>query len=193
MYIGVISMRYAKALLAYADEKGTEDTVYEEAGILADSFSRIPELRQALDNPVLPAETKLKLICEAAGGGQVSEELKRFVELVLEERREKFLQFMIMSYIDLYRKQKNISVGKITTVCPVAEEVVSRIRALVVEKTHGTVEFKTKIDPKLEGGFIFEIGTYRLDASVANQIKRVKQQFIAKSKSISVCIFWFLI
>ena len=25
MYIGVISMRYAKALLAYADEKGTED------------------------------------------------------------------------------------------------------------------------------------------------------------------------
>ena len=33
MYIGVISMRYAKALLAYADEKGTEDTVYEEAGI----------------------------------------------------------------------------------------------------------------------------------------------------------------
>ena len=107
MYIGVISMRYAKALLAYADEKGTEDIVYEEAGILADSFSRIPELRQALDNPVLPAETKLKLICEAAGGGKVSEELKRFVELVLEERREKFLQFMIMSYIDLYRKQKN--------------------------------------------------------------------------------------
>ena len=45
MYIGVISMRYAKALLAYAGEKGTEDTVYEEAGILADSFSRIPELR----------------------------------------------------------------------------------------------------------------------------------------------------
>ena len=172
MYIGVISMRYAKALLAYADEKGTEDTVYEEAGILADSFSRIPELRQALDNPVLPAETKL------------SEELKRFVELVLEERREKFLQFMIMSYIDLYRKQKNISVGKITTVCPVAEEVVNRIRALVVEKTHGTVEFKTKIDPKLEGGFIFEIGTYRLDASVANQIKRVKQQFIAKNRRI---------
>ena len=106
MYIGVISMRYAKALLAYADEKGTEDTVYEEAGILADSFSRIPELRQALDNPVLPAETKLKLICEAAGGGKVSEELKRFVELVLEERREKFLQFMIMSYIDLYRKHQ---------------------------------------------------------------------------------------
>lgn len=184
MYIGVFSIRYAKALWAYADERGVEDTVYEEAKTLADSFLQVPELRQALENPVLPMKTKLQLVCEAAGGGNASKELKRFVELVLEERREKFLQFMIMSYIDLYRKQKNISVGKITTVCPVADKEVDRIRALVVEKTHGTVEFKSRIDPKLEGGFIFEIGTYRLDASVANQIKRVKQQFIAKNRRI---------
>ncbi len=62
---------------------------------------------------------------------------------------------MIMSYIDLYRKQKNISVGKITTVfCGSGEEVVSRIRALVVEKNSWNCRVsKTKIDPKLEGGF----------------------------------------
>lgn len=184
MYIGVFSMRYAKALLAYSNENGVEDKVYEEALKLAESFLQVPQLRQALENPVLPVETKLQLVAEAAGGGNVSKELKRFVELVLTERREKFLQFMIMSYIDLYRKQKNISIGKITTVCPVSDEVINHIRALVVEKTHGTVEFKTRIDPKLEGGFIFEIGTYRLDASVANQIKRVKQQFIAKNRRI---------
>lgn len=184
MYIGVFSMRYAKALLAYSNENGVEDTVYEEARKLAESFLQVPQLRQALENPVLPVETKLQLVCEAAGGGNVSKELKRFMELVLTERREKFLQFMVMSYIDLYRKQKNISIGKITTVCPVADGVINHIRTLVVEKTHGTVEFKTRIDPKLEGGFIFEIGTYRLDASVANQIKRVKQQFIAKNRRI---------
>lgn len=183
MYIGVISMRYAKALLAYAQENGTEDKVYKEAGILANHFSKVPGLKQALDSPVLPAKTKLQLICEAAGG-VVSCELKRFVELVLEERREKFLQFMVMSYIDLYRHQKNISVGRITTVCPVAEEVVGRIRALVEKRTHGTVELHTRLDPKLEGGFVFEIESYRLDASVANQIKRVKQQFIERNRRI---------
>lgn len=184
MYIGAISMRYAKALLAYAGERGAEDAVYREAGKLADSLSNVPGFRQALDNPVLPVETKLELVCEAAGGGEVSQELKRFVELVLKERREKFLHFMMMSYIGLYRKQKNITVGRMTTVCPIADEVAGRIRALVMEKTHGTVELSTRLDPKLEGGFIFEIGTYRLDASVANQIKRVKQQFMAKNRRI---------
>lgn len=177
-------MRYAKALLAYANENKVEDAVYEEAKALGDSLSNVPGLRQALDNPVLPADTKLNLICAATGNGKISKELKRFVELVLEEQREKFLQFMIMSYIDLYRKQKNISIGKITTAYPISGDIVKRIRDLVVEQTHGTVEFKTKTDEKLEGGFIFEMDTYRLDASIANQIKRVKQQFIAKNRRI---------
>lgn len=185
MYIGVVSMRYAKALLAYANASGAEDAVYGEAKTLAENFLKVAGLREALDNPVLSDEAKKELVLEAAGGsGKVSTVLKRFVELVLAERREKFLQFMVMSYIDLYRKQKNISIGKITTVCPISDELVSRIRALVVEQTHGTVEFKTKIDTRLEGGFVFEIDTYRLDASVANQVKRVKQQFIAKNRRI---------
>ncbi len=145
---------------------------------------RVPELRRALDNPVLPGEAKVKLVCEAAAEGKASQVLIRFINLLLEERTEKFLQFMVMSFIDLYRKQRNISIGKITTVCPVTDEVIGRIRRLVEKHTHGTVEFKAKVDPKIEGGFILEIDTYRLDASVADQMKRVKLQFIDKNKRI---------
>ena len=177
MYIGVVSMRYAKALLAYADDAKVEDAVYREALLLKDSYAQVPELRQAMDNPVLAPDVKLKLVVEAAGG-------KVTKELVLKEKREKFLQFMINSYIDLYRKQKNISIGKLTTAYPVAPEVVERIRKIVVSRTKGTAEFATKVDASLEGGFIFEIGTYRLDASVASQMRRVKQQFIEKNRRI---------
>ena len=180
MYIGVVSMRYAKALLAYADDAKVEDAIYREALLLKDSYAQVPELRQAMDNPVLAFDVKLRLVVEAAGG----KELERFVQLVLKEKREKFLQFMINSYIDLYRKQKNISIGKLTTAYPVAPEVVERIRKIVVSRTKGTAEFATKVGASLEGGFIFEIGTYRLDASVASQIRRVKQQFIEKNRRI---------
>ena len=41
-------MRYAKALLAYADESGTADTVYAEAGTLADSFSKVPDRKSVV-------------------------------------------------------------------------------------------------------------------------------------------------
>ena len=103
MNTGVVSMRYAKALLAYADAQGKEDQVYEEVKTLADHYVTVPGLRRAVENPVLDIETKLQLLQEAAGGKDVSEELKRFFRLVLEAKREKFLQFMTWSYIDLYR------------------------------------------------------------------------------------------
>lgn len=183
MYVGVISMRYAKALLAYAGDAGVEDRVYREALRLRDSFALLPELRRAMENPVLLPEVKLNLVIEASGGA-MAKELERFVRLVLKEKREKFLLFIVNTFVDLYRKQKNISVGKLTAAYPMAPEVVERIRNFVVSRTGGTAEFITKVDPALEGGFVFEIGTYRLDASVANQMRKLKRQFIEKNRRI---------
>lgn len=176
-------MRYAKALLRFAIESGVEDRVYREVNTWLDCLGRLPQLRQTLDNPVLPNDTKLELFVEAAGG-DVSDELKRFVRLVLRERREKYLQYMLLSYADLYRRQKNICMGRLTTVHPVSEAVLERMRTVIAQQTHGTVELDTRTDARLEGGFVLEIDTYRLDASVANQVKKIKQQFIEKNRRI---------
>ena len=118
MNTGVVSRRYAKALLAYAKTVNKEDKVYQEMKRLATYFDRVADLRHAVENPVLDVQTKLKLLHEAAGGANVSDELMRFFSLVLEEKREKFLQFMTWSYIDLYREDKNILIGKLMTAVP---------------------------------------------------------------------------
>ena len=183
MNTGVVSMRYAKALLAYADAQGKEDQVYEEVKTLADHYVTVPGLRHAVENPVLDIETKLQLLQEAAGGKDVSEELKRFFRLVLEAKREKFLQFMTWSYIDLHREEKHILIGKLTTAVP-SERLVQHLVELIGARTHENVELDARIDPNIIGGYIIELSGFRLDASVANQLKRVKQQFIARNRRI---------
>ena len=183
MNTGVASRRYAKALLAYAKADGKEEQVYEEVTMLAVSYADVPGLRRAIENPVLDAEKKLDLLREAAGGKDVSKELMRFFNLVLEGRREKYLQFMAWSYIDLYREDKNILMGKLITAVP-SERLVRHIVDLVGSHTHGSVELDAQLDPDIIGGYIIELEGYRLDASVANQLKRVKQQFIAKNRRI---------
>lgn len=183
MNTGVVSMRYAKALLAYAKAQKKEDEVYEEVKLLATQYIDVPGLRRAIENPVLSAEKKQDLLCKAAGGSAVSEELKRFFNLVLEERREKFLQFMIWSYIDLYREEKHILIGKLTTAVP-SPKLIQHMEQLASEKTKGNVELEAKVDPSLIGGYIIELAGYRMDASIANQLKRVKSQFIARNRRI---------
>lgn len=185
MDVGVLSMRYAKAMIEYAQEKGVEDRLYAEFLMLSHSFLALPELREALDNPVISIKEKLALVCTAANGdGKSSREFVRFITLVLKNRREGYLQFISLMYLDLYRKLKHIGVGKLITAVPVDKETENRIRAAAAHILHSRMELDTVVDPSIEGGFIFDINDYRLDASIATQLKRVKQQFIDKNRRI---------
>ena len=47
MNTGVVSRRFAKALLAYAKGEGLEDKVYKEVKTLAAHFAEVPGLRRA--------------------------------------------------------------------------------------------------------------------------------------------------
>ena len=175
MDLGVISVRYARALLKSATELKLEDQVYKEMQTLSKSFLEVPELRFTIDNPMLPKDKKEKLIATACGEG-VCDLTKKFVALVLKDDREKTLQFMAASYITLYRKQKNIIRGSLTTAAPVSQETEDKMRRMVESKTHGTVEFNTEVDPNIIGGFILEYDTYRMDASVKTKLSNILTQ-----------------
>ena len=183
MNTGAISIRYARALLMFANEAGVAAKVYQEALTLRKSFRQVAELRRAMELPVMTRENKYKVLIQAAGG-EITKQMHKFLELVLTEKREKYLMGINQAFIDLYRKQEKIRVGKLTTAVPIAPEEVERIRQIVVQSAGGTAEFATQVDPSIEGGFIFEINTYRLNASVADQMRRIKQQFIEKNRRI---------
>ena len=175
MDLGVISVRYARARLKCATGLKLEDQVYKEMQTLSKSFLEVPELRFTIDNPMLSKDKKLKIVATACGDN-ICELTKKFVELVLNEDREKTLQFMAASYITLYRKQKNIIRGSLTTAAPVSQETEDKMRSMVESKTHGTVEFNTEVDPNIIGGFILEYDTYRMDASVKTKLSNILTQ-----------------
>lgn len=179
MDIGVISMRYARALLKSAAAGNEEEAVYRDMQTLAKSYVEVPQLRRAIDNPTTPAETKLSLLTTAAGGKSVTALTQRFAALVLREGREAVMQFMANSYITLYRKQKNVISGRLTTAVAVAPATGDRLRQMVEQRTQSTVEFETDVNPDIIGGFILEYDTYRMDASVRTQLgnilKTIKQ------------------
>lgn len=185
MEVGILSMRYAKAAIEYARGKGLEDRLYQEFLTLSHSFFTQPALREALDNPVITIKEKLALVCTAADGDKSStREFVRFITLVLRNKREGYLQFIALMYLDLYRKLKHIGVGRLITAVPVNGEMEDRIRSTAAKILHAKMELEMEVDPSIEGGFIFDINDFRLDASVATQLKRVKQQFIDKNRRI---------
>ncbi len=175
MDIGVISVRYARALLKAALDMKLEDQVYREMQTLYQSYIDVPELRFTIDNPMLGKDKKKALLTTALGE-KPTQLSQRFIALVLKEDRESTLQFMAASYITLYRKQKNIIRGKLTTATVVSPDTEAKMRKMVEQRTQGTVEFKTEVNPDLIGGFILEYDTYRMDASVKTKLNAILTQ-----------------
>ena len=175
MDIGVISVRYARALIKAALGMKLEDQVYQEMQTLFKSYIDVPELRFTIDNPMLSKDKKEALL-DTAMGKNPSQLSQKFIALVLKEDRESTLQFMAASYITLYRKQKNIIRGKLTTATAVSPETEAKMRKMVESRTQGTVEFKTEVNPDIIGGFILEYDTYRMDASVKTKLNTILTQ-----------------
>ena len=175
MDIGVISVRYARALIKAALGMKLEDQVYQEMQTLYQCYIDVPELRFTIDNPMLGKDKKLALLTTALGNNPAPLS-KKFLALVLKEDRESTLQFMAASYITLYRKQKNIIRGKLITATAVSPQTEDKMRKMVENRTQGTVEFKTEVNPDIIGGFILEYDTYRMDASVKTKLNNILTQ-----------------
>lgn len=173
MDIGVISVRYARALLKSATDAHIEEVLYAEMQRMVQSYIDVPALRQAIDNPMLAKDKKQMLLETAVGGDAASPLAKSFIALVLKEDRENMIQFMAASYVTLYRQQRNIIRGKLTTAVAVSPQMEQKMRHMVESKTQGTVEFETQVDPDIIGGFILEYDTYRMDASVKSKLSSI--------------------
>ena len=177
MDLGLVSVRYARALLKAGIEAKQSEKVYDDMISIAESYVKLPQLRTTIDNPMLSRQQKEKLLV-AAAAGTTCKLTNTFIALVLKEGRESIMQFIANSFITLYRKHNNLIRAKLTTATALNSATESRLRLLVESKTNGTVEFKTEIEPDIIGGFVLEYDTYRMDASVKSQLNAVLSNLI---------------
>lgn len=175
MDIGVISVRYARALLKCCVGTESEEVVYRDMQTLSQAYLTVPQLRFTIDNPMLSKDIKQKLFVTACGGAP-SEITVTFIKLVLKEGRENVMQFMANSFITLYRQQKNVIRGRLVTAAAVSPLAELKMRQMVERETKGTVEFETEVNPDIIGGFILEYDTFRMDASVATKLNAILTQ-----------------
>lgn len=180
MNSGIIAKRYARALLTFSVEKGVEDVVYENMSNLCESYLEVKEFKNALLIPILPESKKIGLI-ESACGGPISDELKRFLILILKQKREYLLHSIALVFINLYNEFKNMSICRLTTAQPASEEVINNLKVLVSKKTGGSVKIRNVVNSNIIGGFVFEMNFLRLDASLSTQLATIKRELTSQN------------
>ena len=186
MNTGTVSVRYAKALLQYAVENSESDRVYAEMRTLQERLRAVLAIHDRLADPTVRDADKCRLLEIAVTDGKerLSESTAAFFRLVVGAGRGDCLLFMATSYQDLYRRRNGIVPVELITAAPVGDERKAQLKQLVNNVEHGKVEWTHTIDPSIEGGFVLLVDGYRLDASVAWQLQRIRKELIEKNNRI---------
>ncbi len=187
MNTGIVAVRYAKALLGYADDKAVDGEVYQYMKVLCHSYQHTPALRGAVDNRLLDVAQRSGVLWTACGGDPrvppdetmdpASGVLGRFFTLLLRQNRADLMQSVALQYIDLYRQAHHIIYGMLVTPVAVDKATAFRAEALLRSRAieNGTIELEYAIDPQLIGGFRLETDREVLDVSVAAALQRARK------------------
>lgn len=170
MNTGLVATRYARALLEFAHQQGVLERVHTD--VLAFQQALHDELSVSGDDGILSA-------CIPKLGPA----MQQFLRVVVMNGRADSLPAMLRQFIILYNDEKGIATASLISAAPMPT-LEKKLLALLHDKGYTDVDFTTTVDPSLIGGFILQIEDQRLDASLASQLKQIKQEFVEKNKRI---------
>lgn len=135
-----------------------------------------------LKHQALSFDKKLSLM-ESALDEPLEEGLVKFLELVRKNGRMEYLLRIMLSFINMYRKERNIRAGHLVTAVPVVC-LAEKIESLLSERTGSHVVLDHKTDPSIIGGFVFEMDGYRLDASAKGRLDRLRKELVEENSRL---------
>jgi F-type H+-transporting ATPase subunit delta len=178
---GLIPNRYANALYKYASEQGAAERVYELMKCLCASFTEQPRLQEVVANPFVAINDKTVLLTTASGATSTDTVFADFIKLLVGNGRIDIVRTIALRYLDLYRRANNIYKVHVVTATEMPADVLGKLHSLVERHLGGaTVEYDHAVDASLIGGFVVDINSERLDASLESELRQLRFKLLSK-------------
>ena len=167
--------RYAKSLLELAKEQNTLQPCKTDMASVVSLCQNSRELVLLLKSPVVKTDKKLAIIAEVFVG--CSPLVLSFINLITKKKREALLFDIAQGFLDLYKIDQGIESATLTTAVALDEDTRQQVLDFIKKQGVSQGDLTEKVNESLIGGAILRLGDKQLDASVARQIKDLKQSF----------------
>jgi F-type H+-transporting ATPase subunit delta len=177
-YLGSV---YAKALLASSENAGETEAVMEGLqSIVDDVLEQAPGLEATLISPRVPLEAKETML-QTAFAKKAAPTLLTFLKVLCRRGRFDCLRAILRAA----RKQYNDLRGRIEIQVSTADPLSAEDLKTTTNQLRGAlgceVDVQVKIVPELIGGIVIRVGDTVYDGSLANRLKQLRNDMVAKS------------
>jgi len=167
---GSIARRYAKAIVAVAQEQNALEQTGDELRLLR-ALADDPQIAQGLANPLLSVTARRGLARAIAEQLKLHPMMRNFLCLLADQRRLDQLG----AIADQYEKILDAMLGRVratlTSSAPLSSEQSETVIAALARQTGRTVLAEQRVDPQLLGGVVVDVEGKVYDGSLRTQLE----------------------
>ena len=179
-----VGRRYATALLELARESDELDTVLKDVGALADAWKESAELRDVVQNPVLPKPALKAVLGEVMDRLEVSKLVRNTINLLADKGRLPQLGEVLDSLEALAEAETGRVRVEVTSAEPLSEAYYTRLKIKLQRVTDREVVLVKKQDPSLIGGVVTRVGDQVFDGSLRNRLSELRETLLADGETL---------
>ena len=172
------SERYSRALFEVAKENNELESIEKDIknfmSLLKNSF----EINNFIHNPTQSKENQnnaIKLLTEKLN---FSKSLKNFMFLLIERRRIFFVEKIIDSFLSLCSRKRGEVKAALISSKELSETEIEKISKDLSSSMGSTIKFDYKVDKDLIGGLKLQLGSFMIDTSIKNKLKKYEQMML---------------
>lgn len=177
------ALRYAKATLNLAKEKGLAKEINNDMLLIDKTIEENHDLLNMLKSPIIKSAVK-KSILTKLFEGKVNVISLGLIRLLIENKRLPLLPLVAVEYTVIYDFLKGVEIAHVTSAVPLNKDLENRILKKVREMSGKDISLKNIIDPSIIGGFILRVGDKQYDSSISSRLNQLSANF-ADNKYIS--------
>lgn len=176
---------WADSIVALASEKtaaaaGREDELLEELDGLVELLDHERDLDALLSSPLVDDQAK-RLLIEKALRGRASDLLVDTLQVLRRKGRLGLVRAIAHAYRVEWMRRRNRVEVRVTTAVPLGDDLRQEIRLAAAERTNQHPVLIERVDPKLLGGLVVEIGDDKFDSSVSRELERLRETLLARA------------
>ena len=165
---------YSEALFDAARGQGKLDLIRGQLGQLVDALEANRELSVFFFSPLFSTREKKEGIERVLAGAD--EIFVNFLKVLIDNHRMPVIFRIRRQYETLWREENRLLPVEVTSAVELDDETARLIRERVEQQTGRRVELTRRVDDGILGGLIVQVSNLILDASIRNQLERLRRQ-----------------
>jgi F-type H+-transporting ATPase subunit delta len=169
---------YSEALFGAAKQEGKLDLLREQLGAFAESLHQSRELSVFFLSPYFSSREKKEGIDRVLEGADAM--FVNFLRVLVDKHRMPVIFRIRRQFEALWQEENRLLTVEVTSAVELDDDVASRIQERIERQTGRKVELTRQVDDGILGGLIVRVSNMILDASIRNQLERLRRQ-VAKA------------